>query len=51
MKNNYIADMKQGLELLDEPLMLKDLVRRTTKLSSCARSQSESHKSANVFIK
>lgn len=31
MKNNYIADMKQGLELIDEPLMLKDLVRRTTK--------------------
>ena len=31
MKNNYIADMKQGLELIDEPLMFKDLVRRTTK--------------------
>lgn len=31
MKNNYIADMKQGLELIDEPLMFKDLVHRTTK--------------------
>ena len=31
LKNNYIADMEQGLELIDEPLMFKDLVRRTTK--------------------
>ena len=31
MKNNYIADMKQGLELIDEPLMFKDVVRRETK--------------------
>lgn len=31
LKNNYVADMKQGLELIDEPLMFKDLVRRTTK--------------------
>jgi 3'-5' exoribonuclease len=31
LKNHYIADFRAGDELLDEPLLLKDVVRRTTK--------------------
>lgn len=31
LKNNYISNFQAGEELLDEPLLLKDMVRRTTK--------------------
>ena len=31
MKNRFVQDLKPGDDLLDEPLMMKDMVRRTTK--------------------
>jgi len=31
LKNNFVNDLQSGMDLIDEPLLLKDLIRRTTK--------------------
>ena len=31
MKNNFVNDFRAGMDLIDEPLLLRDMTRRTTK--------------------